>query len=129
VRRYWRCFVTVSFPRLRPAEYADTVAPCPLADRDLARLVCAFRLLLPDVGIVLSTREPAALRDGLVKLGVTQMSAGSRTEPGGYSAPDDRETGRQFEIGDARDPAEISATLRRLGFDPVWKDWESALHG
>jgi 2-iminoacetate synthase len=128
VRRYWRCFVTVSFPRLRPAEHADTVARHPLSDPDLARLVCAFRLLLPDVGIVLSTREPARLRDGLVRLGVTQMSAGSRTEPGGYSAPQEP-TGRQFEVSDDRSAEEISRMIRGLGFDPVWKDWESVLRG
>ncbi|MEZ5066397.1 MAG: 2-iminoacetate synthase ThiH [bacterium] len=128
VRRYWRCFVTVSFPRLRPAEYADTLARHPLADADLARLVCAFRLLLPDVGVVLSTREPAQLRDGLVRLGVTQMSAGSRTEPGGYSAPE-VPTGRQFEVSDERTAGEVARTIRELGFDPVWKDWEAALRG
>ena len=127
-KKYWRAFVTVSFPRLRPADHADTLARHPLSDRDLARLVCAFRLLVPDLGIVLSTREPAHLRDGLVKLGITQMSAGSKTEPGGYSA-DEEQFGRQFEIEDRRSASEVSQAIRKLGFDPVWKDWESSLHG
>jgi 2-iminoacetate synthase len=60
-------------------------------------------------------------------LGVTQMSAGSRTEPGGYTSPGGSE--RQFEIGDDRSPEEIRRVIRTLGFDPVWKDWETALHG
>jgi 2-iminoacetate synthase len=127
-KRFWRCFVSVSFPRLRPAEYADTNARHPLTDRDLARLICAFRLLLPDLGIVLSTRERAALRDGMLRLGITQMSAGSRTEPGGYSEPDSG-SGRQFETEDGRAPGEISRAIRELGLDPVWKDWETVLHG
>jgi 2-iminoacetate synthase len=126
MRRYWKTFVTVSFPRLRPAAFARP-GEHPLSDRDLVRLTCAFRLLLPDLGITLSTREPAALRDGMLRLGVTHLSAGSRTEPGGYSAPEDAEG--QFSVGDTRSAQEVSAAVRRLGYDPVWKDWEAVLHG
>lgn len=126
MKRYWKTFVTVSFPRLRPAEYADATAKHPLHDAELARMTCAFRLFLRDVGIVLSTREAPAFRDGMVQLGVTQMSAGSRTEPGGYSAPD--KTGGQFHVEDSREPREIARVLRERGMDPVWKDWEAALN-
>jgi 2-iminoacetate synthase len=126
MRRYWKAFVSIGFPRLRPAAYA-IAPPRPVADRDLARLVCAFRILLPDVGIVLSTRESPAMRDGMLSLGITQMSAGSRTEPGGYGAPEASE--KQFEIGDHRSPEEISRAIRGLGFDPIWKDWEAVLNG
>ena len=56
-----------------------------MSDREMVQLVCAFRILFPDVGLVLSTREPAQLRDGLIPLGITLVSAGSHTEPGGYT--------------------------------------------
>ena len=121
VHRWWRTEVTVAVPRLRPAAggYEPT---SPLADRELVQLVCALRLGMPDVGISLSTREGRGLRDGLVPLGVTQMSAGSHTEPGGYAAPSEAEP--QFEVSDDRSPDEVAAALRARGYDPVWKDWQ-----
>ncbi|HVH07023.1 MAG TPA: radical SAM protein, partial [Myxococcota bacterium] len=125
LRDAWRCALTVSLPRLRPA--AGDYAPAhPVSDRDLVQLLVALRLALPDVGIAISTRESPTLRDRLVPLGVTQMSAGSRTEPGGYSHP--REAEPQFEVEDTRTPEEVAAAIARLGYDPVWKDWEEALH-
>jgi 2-iminoacetate synthase len=125
IRRYWRAFVSVSFPRLRPAAFA-VEPPRPVADAELVQMVCALRIFQPDVGIVLSTRERPELRDGMLRLGVTQVSAGSRTEPGGYSAPDEAE--KQFAIEDARSAAEVARAIREHGYDPVWKDWEVALH-
>jgi len=119
-REYWRAEVTVSFPRLRPCA-SGFLPASPVADRELAQIICAVRLALPDVGIVLSTREDAALRDGLLNLGVTHMSAGSRTDPGGYLHPDQAEG--QFDISDERPPGEVAAALRAAGLDPVWKDW------
>jgi 2-iminoacetate synthase len=121
VRRWWRCEVSVSLPRLRPAAGGFEPAD-PVGDRDFVQLLCALRLLLPDLGITMSTREAPALRDALLRLGVTHMSAGSHTEPGGYAAPSDAEP--QFEIADTRSPAELAAVLRAAGYDPVWKDWE-----
>ena len=121
MRRWWRAEVTVSLPRLRPA--AGDVTPAhPVDDRSFVQLLCALRLLLPDVGLVLSTREPPALRDALLRLGVTHLSAGSSTEPGGYASPDGAEP--QFEVADTREPAEVAEVVRAAGFDPVWKDWE-----
>src|SRR5579871_399359 len=99
IRRWWRCEVSVSMPRLRPAAGGYQPAD-PLGDREFVQLLCALRLVLPDVGITLSTREAAPFRDGLVPLGVTQMSAGSHTEPGGYAESSDAEP--QFEIADNR---------------------------
>jgi 2-iminoacetate synthase len=125
-RRSWRASVSVSLPRLRPAAFA-IAPPHPVADRDLVRLVCALRIFQPDVGISLSTRERPELRDRLIALGVTHMSAGSRTEPGGYSAPAAAE--RQFVVEDERSPQEIARVVEEKGYDPVWKDWEVALHG
>lgn len=120
-RRWWRCEVQVSLPRLRPAAGGYEPAD-PVDDRSFTQLVCALRLCLPDVGISMSTREPAALRDALVPLGVTTLSAGSHTEPGGYAEESDAEP--QFEISDDRSPAEVAAALVALGYDPVWKDWQ-----
>jgi 2-iminoacetate synthase len=121
IRRWWRCEVAVSVPRLRPAPGGFTPAN-PVSDRDFVQLVCALRLTLPDVGITLSTREPPALRDALVRLGVTAMSAGSRTGPGGYAEPSDADS--QFTVVDDRSPAGIAAMLQEAGYDPVWKDWQ-----
>jgi 2-iminoacetate synthase len=143
----WQAQITVSLPRLRPA--AGGFRPAfSISDRELAQLVCALRLTFPEVGIVLSTRERPSLRDALIPLGITMMSAGSHTEPGGYtgqgishlhrtvrgrvvapelaSSDDEIATG-QFDISDERSPQEIADELRRHGFDPVWKDWEQTL--
>jgi 2-iminoacetate synthase len=123
VHRWWRCDVSVSLPRLRPA--AGGYEPVdPVGDTDFVQLLCSLRIVLPDVGISLSTREPAPFRDALVPLGVTTMSAGSHTEPGGYAAESDAEP--QFAISDTRSPAEVAAALRAAGYDPVWKDWQRA---
>jgi len=119
MRRHWRSQVSVSVPRMRPSP-AGWQPEDPVADRQLTQLVCALRLTAADAGIVLSTREPAALRDGLFPIGVTHASAGSHTEPGGYEHPDEA-TG-QFEIADLRSPAEVAERLRSLGYDPVWED-------
>ena len=119
VRRWWRCEVAVSVPRLRPA--AGEFEPArPVDDREYVQILCALRLALPDVGITLSTRESAAFRDAAFRLGVTQMSAGSHTEPGGYAEPGQADP--QFEVSDTRSPAEVAAALRDAGYDPVWKD-------
>ena len=145
----WQAQITVSLPRLRPA--AGGFRPLfSLSDRELAQLICAMRITFPQVGIVLSTRERPALRDALVSLGVTTMSAGSHTEPGGYTrrgiehlhqtvrgriippefqnGEDELATG-QFEIGDDRSPDKIATLLRERGLEPVWKDWDQTLTG
>jgi 2-iminoacetate synthase len=153
LRHCWKAQLTISLPRLRPC--AGEFQPLTrMEDRDLVQLVCAFRLLLPDAGLVLSTREPARLRDGLIPLGITMISAGSHTEPGGYTGAGREKThltkrGRivalptageqragapgatnatvQFEIADTRPPGEVANRVRQLGYDPVWKDWDAAL--
>jgi 2-iminoacetate synthase len=123
-RRYWRSQVNVSVPRLRPSA-AGWQPLDPVSDVELTQLVCALRLVLPDAGIVLSAREPASLRDGLFRVGVTHTSAGSHTEPGGYEHPDEA-TG-QFEVADLRSPHEVAERLRALGYEPVWEDWGAIL--
>ena len=154
LRNCWKAQLTISLPRLRPC--AGEFQPLThMTDRDLAQLVCAFRLMFPDVGLVLSTREPAKLRDGLIPLGITMMSAGSHTEPGGYTGAGKEkihhtERGRivelasgasewaptpenatnatgQFQIADERSAGEVAELIRKLGYEPVWKDWDAAL--
>jgi 2-iminoacetate synthase len=124
MRRHWRTQVTVAVPRLRPSAAGYQPAD-PVTDEELAQLVCALRLFLPDAGIVLSTREPPKLRDGLFQIGVTHASAGSHTEPGGYTMP--KEATEQFEIADLRAPQEVADRLRELGYEPVWEDWSALL--
>jgi 2-iminoacetate synthase len=121
IKRWWRCEIQVALPRLRPA--AGGFEPVdPVSDAAFAQTLCALRIALPDVGISLSTREPASFRDALVPLGVTSMSAGSHTEPGGYAAESAAEP--QFSISDTRRPDEVASALRSAGYDPVWKDWQ-----
>lgn len=141
----WKSSLTLSLPRLRPA--AGEFQPrYHMTDREFTRLICALRLCFPQVGLVLSTREPAALRDGLIPLGITLMSAGAHTEPGGYTGVGTESLHRtekgkavpviasegefataQFEISDDRSAGEIVQKLKQLGYDPVWKDWDPAL--
>jgi 2-iminoacetate synthase len=111
-RVLWRTQVSVSMPRLQGAIGAID-APNPMDDRALVQFICAMRICLPDVGLVLSTREPARLRDGIVQLGITQLSAGSQTEPGGYEHPS--ADAEQFEVADERSAAEVSRLLSKMG--------------
>jgi 2-iminoacetate synthase len=120
-RRCWRSQINVSLPRINPAA-GGFVADHAVSDRDFVQLLCFLRISLPTAGIVLSTREHPALRDRIVPLGITHMSAGSSTEPGGYEEPG--AAGEQFELEDLRSPAQVTARLRELGYEPVFKDWE-----
>jgi len=120
----WQSAVAVSFPRLRTAPPRFDI-PAPVGDTDLVQLLLALRLFLPECGFTLSTRESASFRDALFPLGVTMMSAGSSTRPGGYASCGD-ETLEQFEVRDSRTPEEVVAAIRAAGYDPVWKDFDSA---
>lgn len=144
----WKAQLTISLPRLRPC--AGNFEPVDiLNDNNLTQMICAFRLLLPDAGIVLSTREPANFRNGIMPLGVTLMSAGSHTEPGGYtgagtenlhltkkgkiikldenSAKHTNSATEQFNIADNRSAAAVAAHIKKMGLEPVWKDWEGSI--
>jgi 2-iminoacetate synthase len=124
MKRYWRTQVTLSVPRLRPSA-AGYQPQDPVEDGELVQLVCALRLLLPDAGLVISAREAPAFRDGLFRIGITHTSAGSHTEPGGYTMP--KEATEQFDVADLRSPAEVAGRLRELGYEPVWEDWTTVL--
>ncbi len=154
LKHCWKAQVTISVPRLRP--HAGEFQPLThMTDRELVQLVAALRISFPDVGLVLSTREQARLRDGLIPLGITMISAGSHTEPGGYTGAGKEkihrtERGRivelaagasewagisgmatnatgQFEISDNRPADEVARRVRSMGYEPVWKDWDAAL--
>lgn len=123
-RQFWQTKYSISLPRLRPA--AGVQSPnVEVTDRDFVQLICAYRIYSENVEISLSTRECPKFRDHLLKLGITSMSAGSKTEPGGYAI--EEEALEQFEISDQRSPEEVAAMIRRQGFEPVWKDWDSVL--
>ncbi|MBN2019047.1 MAG: 2-iminoacetate synthase ThiH [Sedimentisphaerales bacterium] len=123
MKRYWQSRISFSFPRLRPAKDVDRRQFRLLSDKNLVQMILALRLCFADAGMTISTREPADLRDRLVKLGITRMSAGSKTNPGGYTG----KTGsvEQFEIDDKRTPAQIASMLKASGLEPVWKDWDA----
>ena len=120
-KNYWKTRYSVNFPRMCPAEggYQPKVV---MSDRQLAQVTFAFRIFDHDVDISYSTRENPTFRANMMKLGVTSMSAGSKTEPGGYrSTPDALE---QFEVSDPRSPRAVTEEIQRLGYEAVWKDWD-----
>lgn len=121
-RHYWRTKYSVNFPRMRPAENGGFQPNVIMTDRELAQVTFAMRIFDHDVDISYSTREPAFIRDNMATLGVTTMSAESKTEPGGYyTYPQALE---QFHVSDERTAREMFARLRELGREPVWKDWD-----
>lgn len=123
-KHYWRTKYSVNFPRMRPSENGGFQPNVVLADRELAQATFAMRIFDHDVDISYSTREPADLRDHMATLGVTTMSAASKTEPGGYySYP---QTLEQFHVSDERTVEEVAEALRRVGREPVWKDWDAS---
>ena len=131
----WKAQLNVSLPRMRPAagEFSKVKF---LRNHHFVQLIAALRIFLPHAGITLSTREPASLRDGLIPLGITTMSAGSSTEPGGYSTFDEsnfqqtrHQEGEQFHIADERSPRAVAQVISRLGYEPVWKDFDQSLIG
>ncbi|MDA0146308.1 2-iminoacetate synthase ThiH [Vibrio sp. RW] len=130
-RTYWQTRYSISFPRLRPCEGGDANGGLQpksvMSDKQLVQLICAYRLLNPEVELSLSTRESATFRDNVLPLGITSMSAASKTQPGGYASGE--EELEQFEISDERSAADVESMIRRRGFDPVWKDWHSAYSG
>ena len=126
MKRYWQSQVSFSFARLRPALNVANRFEHLISDKNLVQMMLALRLCFADAGIVLSTRERADLRNRLVKLCVTRMSAGSKTNPGGYSGKFD--SARQFEIDDTRTPAEVAEMIKSAGFEAVWKDWDAAFN-
>lgn len=122
-KAYWKTKYSVSFPRLRPA--AGCQQPNhPMTDRELVQLICAYRIFNENVELSLSTRESPAFRNHAIKLGITSISAGSKTDPGGYAG--NMHALEQFEISDERSPHEVADMIESQGYEPVWKDWDRA---
>ncbi|WP_333013119.1 2-iminoacetate synthase ThiH [Kluyvera sichuanensis] len=123
-QRYWQSRYSISFPRLRPC--AGGIEPASLMDeRQLVQTICAFRLFSPETELSLSTRESPWFRDRVIPLAINNVSAFSKTQPGGYA--DNRPELEQFSPHDARTPAEVASALAARGLQPVWKDWDSWL--
>lgn len=149
-RNCWKSQITCSFPRMRPYAGNYEYTPNPersLDDRSFVQLMCAMRVAFPQIGLVVSTRETADMRDALMYLGMTSMSAEAKTEPGGYTQAGvddihltvkgkrvelDEDTPspcatEQFAISDDRTVEEVTLALRANGLEPVWKDWDFGL--
>jgi 2-iminoacetate synthase len=121
-KTYWRTRYSVNFPRMCPSE-SGFQPKVVMSDRELAQLTFAFRIFDHEIDISYSTREKMSFRDNMMSLGVTSMSAGSKTEPGGYvSSPDALE---QFTITDDRTPCDVVNSISAHGYEPVWKDWDA----
>jgi 2-iminoacetate synthase len=124
-KHYWRTKYSISFPRMRPHEGIDFKPNIIMTDKQLAQLIFAFRLFDHDVEIALSTRENESFRNNMMSLGVTSLSAGSKTEPGGYTANKIAEL-EQFSVNDNRSPLQILQSIRNNQYDAIWKDWDKA---
>ncbi|MFV9551824.1 2-iminoacetate synthase ThiH [Algibacter sp. PT7-4] len=122
-KTYWKTKYSISFPRLRPHQ-GEVQPKVEMTDSDLVQLICAYRLLDEDVELSMSTRESETFRNNIIKLGITSISAESKTNPGGYAvAPESLE---QFEISDERDTQTIKNMIKNQGYEVVWKDWDKS---
>jgi len=121
MKKYWKAQISISFPRIRQAA-GNFHASETITDSQLAQAVFALRMIMPDADLVLSTRENQTFRNGMAGLGITRMSAGSRTNPGGYSTEDNAL--EQFAVDDQRSASEVAAMLDNKGLEPVWKDFD-----
>ncbi|BEO88118.1 2-iminoacetate synthase ThiH [Serratia marcescens] len=122
---YWQSRYSISFPRLRPC--AGGIEPASImSEPQLVQLICAFRLFAPDVELSLSTRESPYFRDHMIPVAINSVSAGSKTQPGGYAddVPPELE---QFEPHDGRTPQQVAEAISNAGLQPVWKDWDDYL--
>ena len=120
-KHYWETKYSISFPRLRPFSGGE-IDPRLMSERDLTQVICAYRIFDQEVELSLSTRESQKFRDNIIQLGITSMSAGSKTNPGGYSV--EPESLEQFEIDDQREPSVMKKVVEERGKEVVWKDWD-----
>jgi 2-iminoacetate synthase len=123
-KKFWKTKYSVSFPRLRP-HAGSFNPPFHATERDLLQLICVYRIFDSDLELALSTRESPWFRDHTMQLGITSMSAGSRTEPGGYVSHTDAL--KQFEPNDDRSPEEVIGMIKNHGYEAVWKDWDTSM--
>ena len=130
-KTYWQTKYSISFPRLRPIEVGTQESSSMksftafMNDKELVQLICAYRIFNEEVELSISTRENEKFRNNIIKLGITSMSAGSKTNPGGYAV--ESQSLEQFEISDERSPKEIASIIKQQGYEAVWKDWDRSL--
>lgn len=123
-KNFWKTKYSISFPRLRP--HTGMFNPdYPVSDRNLVQMITAYRIFNENVELSISVRESEKFRNNIMRLGITSMSAGSKTEPGGYTSSNGAL--EQFAVHDDRSPSEFADVIRSQGYEPVWKDWDSSL--
>lgn len=124
-KNYWRTKYAVAFPRIRPAE-GGFEPNFIMSDKEYAQTIWAYRLFDNDIDISMTTRESKEFRSNFVSLGITSMSAGSKTEPGGYSKPNNEL--EQFHINDNRSEKEMEEMVKQQGYEVIYKDWDRILN-
>ncbi|MDR0714041.1 MAG: 2-iminoacetate synthase ThiH [Bacteroidales bacterium] len=124
-KNYWQTKYSLSFPRMRPHEGKNFQPNVTMSNKELAQMIFAFRIFDHDIEITLSTREDKVFRDQMTSLGITSLSAGSKTDPGGYAVY--RNELQQWEINDNRTPDEVTEAVKKQGYEVVWKDWDLSL--
>lgn len=124
-KHYWQTKYSISFPRMRPHVGAGFQPNVIMSDRELVQIILAYRLFEHDIEIALSTRESQSFRDNMTTIGITSLSAGSKTDPGGYAVY--KKELEQFEVNDDRTPEEILRAVKHQGYEVVWKDWDLSL--
>ncbi|MBU2018099.1 MAG: 2-iminoacetate synthase ThiH, partial [Bacteroidetes bacterium] len=120
-KKYWQSSYAVSFPRLRPCAGGINLKSV-MTDRQLVQVICAYRILNPELELSMSTRESENFRNNILGIGITSISADSKTDPGGYANP--KENLEQFEIDDSRPTDEFVQVIKERGYEPVFKDWD-----
>ena len=123
-KTYWQSKYAISFPRLRPCANGLPLKSV-INDKQLVQLICAYRLFNEEVELSMSTRESEKFRNNIIKLGITSISADSKTDPGGYANP--KVNLEQFEIDDKRSTASFIQVIKDQGYEPVFKDWDLSL--
>lgn len=123
-KKYWKANYSISFPRLRPCAGGVELKSV-MTDKQLVQLICAYRIFNQEVELSMSTRESDLFRDNIIKLGITSISADSKTDPGGYANPDANL--EQFEIHDKRTTSSFIQKIKDQGYEPVFKGWDGVL--
>ena len=115
--KYWKTNLSISFPRLRPAQ-GGFEPHSPVSDAKLLQIICAWRIFDNELDLTISTRESAQFRDLILPVGITALSAGSSTEPGGYAHKG--QNLEQWTVNDARPVDEVVKVMEESGFDAVF---------
>jgi 2-iminoacetate synthase len=122
IKKFWKTKINFSFPRIQPAS-GGFKPLSKVTDKNMVQLISVLRIMFNDSELLLSTRENKNIRNNFLNIGITQISAGSKTNPGGYS--NIKKSDNQFDISDKRSVEEIISFLKKRGFDPVIKNWDN----